>query len=77
LVNVSARLDRATTITVSERTRRLLESVKADGDTFDQTIQDLPEETHFDDEVSGEIERRWPSEPRIAGHDVTRRAGLS
>jgi len=74
---VSVHLSRATTITVTERTRRLLESVKGEGESFDQTIQTLLEETFFDDEFYHEIERRWQSEKRVPGRTVLIRAGLA
>ena len=70
-------LSRPTTITVTERTRRLLESVKGQGETFDDLIQDLLEETSFDDEFYNEIERRWRTEKRIPGSRVLRQAGLT
>ena len=73
---MSASLSRPTTITVSERTRRLLESVKGEGETFDEMIQDLLEEAFFDDEFFREIERRWRTEKRVPGRQVMKRAGL-
>jgi hypothetical protein len=69
-------LDRPTTITVSERTRRLLESVKADGENYDDMLQSLLEETYFDDDFYREIERRWRTQKRIPGGKVLKRAGL-
>jgi hypothetical protein len=74
---MSATLNRPTTITVTERTRRLLESVKAEGENFDETIQALLEETFFDDEFYQEIERRWREEARTPGRHVLKRAGLA
>jgi predicted CopG family antitoxin len=74
---VSAALTRSTTITVSERTRRLLESVKGEGESFDEMIQNLLEETFYDDEFYQEIERRWKAEKRVDGRKVMERAGLS
>jgi len=74
---VSASLARPTTITVTERTRRLLESVKGEGESFDEMIQDLLEETLYDDEFFQEIERRWRTEKRVAGRRVLKRAGLA
>ncbi len=73
---MSAALNRPTTITVTERTRRLLESVKGEGESFDEMIQGLLEETFFDDEFYQEIERRWRTEQRIPGRKVMKRAGL-
>lgn len=73
---MSASLTRHTTITVSERTRRLLESVKAEGESFDDMIQDLLEDVYFDDEFFKEIERRWRVENRVDGRKVMKRAGL-
>ncbi len=75
--SVSASLSRPTTITVTERTRRLLESVKGEGESFDEMIQDLLEEAFFDDEFFREIERRWRTEKRVPGHRVMKRAGLA
>jgi SOS response regulatory protein OraA/RecX len=69
-------LSRPTTITVTERTRRLLEAVKGQGETFDDVLQDLLEETYFDDDFYAEIERRWRSEKRVPGRQVMREAGL-
>jgi hypothetical protein len=73
---VASALDRPTTITVSERTRRLLESVKGDGENFDQMLQDLLEETYFDEAFYEEIERRWRAEKRVPGRAVLRQAGV-
>jgi hypothetical protein len=73
---VSVALGRPTTITVTEKTRRLLESVKASGETFDDLLQDLLEETFFDDEFYQEIEKRWRTEKRVPGPRVLRRGGL-
>ena len=74
---MSVSLSRPTTITVTERTRRLLESVKGEGESFDEMIQALLEETFYDDEFFREIERRWQTEKRIPGHQVMIRAGLA
>jgi predicted CopG family antitoxin len=74
---VSASLSRPTTITVSERTRRLLESIKGDGESFDDMIQDLLEEASYDEAFFQEIERRWQSEKRVDGQKVMKRAGLA
>ena len=74
---VSSSLSRPTTITVSERTRRLLETVKGLGESFDDVLQDLLEDTYFDDEFYAEIERRWRTERRIPGSRVMRKAGLA
>ncbi len=74
---MSAALSRATTITVTERTRRLLESVKGTGETFDDLFHDLLEETYFDEEFYREIERRWRTEKRVPGRQVLRTAGLA
>lgn len=74
---VATALSHPTTITVTERTRRLLESVKGQGETFDDLIQDLLEEASFDRGFYDEIERRWQSEKRIPGKRVLRKAGLS
>jgi predicted CopG family antitoxin len=74
---VSASLSRPTTITVTERTRRLLESVKGEGESFDEMLQDLLEDAFFDDEFFREIERRWRTEKRVSGRQVMKRAGLA
>jgi hypothetical protein len=74
---VSAALSRPTTITVTERTRRLLESVKGDGESFDEMIQNLLEDAFFDQEFFREIERRWQTEKRVPGRQVMKRAGLA
>jgi Putative antitoxin len=71
---VASSLDRQTTITVTERTRRLLETVKGDGESFDEMILALLEETFFDDEFYEEIERRWRTEKRIPGRRVLQQA---
>lgn len=73
---MSSSLQRPTTITVTERTRRLLEAVKGEGESFDDLLQDLVEEATYDDEFYREIERRWTSEKRIPGQRVLRKAGL-
>jgi predicted CopG family antitoxin len=74
---MAASLSRATTITISERTRRLLEAVKAEDESFDDMLQGLLEETLFDDEFYREIERRWRTEKRKPGRKVLERAGLA
>jgi len=73
---VSTSLNRPTTITVTERTRRLLESVKGEGENFDEMIQGLLEETFFDEAFYQEIERRWRTEKRVPGRKVLKSAGL-
>ena len=74
---VSVLLSRPTTITVTERTRRVLESVKGEGESFDDLIQGLLEETFYDDEFFREIERRWRTEKRVPGRQVMKRSGLA
>ena len=54
-----------------------MESVKGEGESFDEMIQDLLEEAFFDDEFFREIERRWRTEKRVPGHRVMKRAGLA
>jgi hypothetical protein len=54
-----------------------LESVKGDGESFDEMIQGLLEEAFFDNEFFREIERRWRTEKRVPGHQVMKRAGLA
>lgn len=66
---------RPTTITVTERTRRLLESVKGDGESYDNLLQALLEKSRFDDAFYEEIQRRWDSEPRVSGTKVLARVG--
>ena len=75
--SVSSALTRPTTITVTERTRRLLESVKGEGESFDDLLRDLLEEASYDEAFYREIERRWNSEERIPGRRVLRKAGLA
>jgi hypothetical protein len=77
LTYVSLSLDRPTTITVTERTRRLLQSVKGDRESFDDMIQGMLEDTFFDDAFYQEIERRWLVEKRVPGRRVMKRAGLA
>jgi hypothetical protein len=74
---VSALLGRPTTITIAERTRRLLESVKGEGETFDDLLQGLLEDAFYDDAFFREIERRWRTEKRIPGRQAMKRAGLA
>jgi len=69
-------LSRPTTITVTERTRRLLESVKGQGESFDSLIRELLEDLSFDEEFYAEIERRGRSERRVPLTEVLKRAGL-
>ena len=69
-------LERPTTITVTERTRRLLEAVKGSGESFDEVIQDLLEESYLDHAFYAEIERRWTHEKRVPGAKVLAKAGL-
>lgn len=73
---MGAALTRPTTITVTERTRRILESVKGQGESYDDLIQDLLEEASYDDEFYSEIQKRWTSEKRIPGGKVLQKAGL-
>jgi predicted CopG family antitoxin len=77
LSSMATGLGRATTITVTEGTRRMLEAVKGEGESFDDLLRDLLEDTWFDDEFYKEIERRWSSEKRVSGPRVMRKAGLS
>ncbi len=74
---MAASLTRPTTITVTERTRRLLESVKGQGESFDDVLQDLLEDAYFDEEFYAEVERRWRSEKRVPGKQVMKKAGLA
>lgn len=70
-------LARPTTITVTERTRRMLEAVKTRGESFDDLILELLEESAFDDEFYAEIERRWKTEKRVPGERVLKKAGVA
>jgi predicted CopG family antitoxin len=74
---VSEALDRATTITVTERTRRHLEAVKGKNESFDEFLQSLLEESAYGEEFFQEIDRRWSGEKRIPGTRVLRKVGLS
>ena len=74
---MSSTLQRPTTITVTERTRRLLEAVKGEGQSFDDLLQDLLEEATYDEEFFREIERRWTTEKRVPGRKVLRKASLA
>jgi len=73
---MASTLSRPTTITVTERTCRLLEAVKGKGESFDDLLQDLLEEASYDEAFFAEIKRRWASEKRIPGNKVLRKAGL-
>jgi hypothetical protein len=59
LPSIEASLRRPTTITVTEKTRRLLEAVNAEDESFDDMLQGLLEETFYDDDFYQEIQRRW------------------
>lgn len=54
-----------------------MESVKGQGESFDDVLQDLLEEAYFDEEFYAEIERRWRIEKRITGRQVMKKAGLT
>ncbi len=73
---MASTLTRPTTITVTERTRRFLEAVKLEGESFDDLILDLLEEASFDEDFYKEIERRWKTERRVPGERVLRKARL-
>ena len=62
---------------MTERTRRLLEAVKGEGQSFDDLLQDLLEEATYDEEFFREIERRWTTEKRVPGRKVLRKASLA
>jgi hypothetical protein len=74
---VSASARRLTRITVTKRTRLLLEAVKGRGESFDDVISALLEESFYDDEFTHEINRRWQTEKRVPGRQVLMRAGLA
>jgi predicted CopG family antitoxin len=74
---VSEALDRATTITVTEHTRRHLEAVKGENESFDEFLESLLEESTYGEEFFREIDRRWNEEKRVPGTRVLRRVGLS
>lgn len=73
---MASSLAKATTITVTERTRRRLQAIKGEGETFDELIGALLEEASFDDVFYAEIERRWKADRRVPAETVYRRAGL-
>jgi predicted CopG family antitoxin len=77
LIGVSEALDRATTITVTERTRRHLEAVKGENESFDEFLGSLVEESAYGEEFFSEIDRRWSEEKRVPGTRVLRKAGQS
>lgn len=55
--------DPQTTITIHQSTRKLLESVKASGQTYDELIQDLVDE-HYPPELIEELKHRMATKPR-------------
>ncbi len=54
-----------------------MESVKGQGESFDDVLQDLLEDAYFDEEFYAEVERRWRSEKRVPGKQVMKKAGLA
>ena len=71
-----ASLAKPTTITVTERTRRRLQAIKREGESYDELIEALLEEASFDSDFYAEIERRWKSDRRVPAETVYRTAGL-
>ena len=55
--------DPQTTITIRQSTRRLLQSVKASGQTYDNLLRDLVDE-HYPAELIEELKRRMAVMPR-------------
>ena len=55
--------DPQTTITIRQSTRRLLESVKPTGQTYDDLLCDLVDE-HYPPELLEELRRRMSARPR-------------
>lgn len=55
--------DPQTTITIRQSTRRLLESVKPTGQTYDELLRDLVGE-HYPPELTEELQRRMSAKPR-------------
>ena len=55
--------DPQTTITIRQSTRKLLESVKASGQTYDNLLRDLVDENYPSDLIE-ELKRRMASKPR-------------
>lgn len=72
---MAASLAKPTTITVTERTRRRLQAIKSEGESYDELIQVLLEEASYDDAFYAEIERRWATEKRVPGAVVLRTSG--
>ena len=54
--------DPQTTITIHQSTRKLLESVKASGQTYDELLRDLVDE-HYPPELIKELKHRMASIP--------------
>jgi len=55
--------DPHTTITIRQSTRKLLESVKPTGQTYDELLRDLVDE-HYPPELMDELKRRMNARPR-------------
>jgi hypothetical protein len=54
--------DPQTTITIRQSTRKLLESVKPTGQTYDELLRDLIDE-HYPPELLEELKRRMNARP--------------
>jgi hypothetical protein len=68
--------DPPTTITVRQSTRRLLESVKATGQTYDGLLLELVDE-NYSPELVAELKRRFASTAKARpASDVYRRWGI-
>jgi hypothetical protein len=50
----------------------MLAAVKSEGESYDDLLVELLEDTYFDDQFYKEIERRWRTERRIPGGEVVR-----
>jgi len=67
--------DPITTISVHSSTRRLLESVKASGESYDELLQELVE-AHYPPSFIKELRSRIKSSRRYPADQVFREAGL-
>jgi hypothetical protein len=71
-----ATADSPTTITIRQSTRRLLESVKATGQTYDDLLLELVDE-NYSPELVSELKRRFSSPTKaLSASDVYRRWGI-
>lgn len=70
-----AKTDPPTTIQVRSSTRRLLESLKGRGQTYDDVIRSSLED-EYDPAFLAELDRRWRTSRRIPGPQVMRELGF-